>query len=164
MDWDLAGGTNHDSGVPCAAVGFGIKAETFSCHGKWQSLEQRSRSEELGDIKRGWRSEKDHQLSNSASDMTSIPGSPSNATPIADNVPMDINSDSEAEQAAREFVQAQEWLCIANEAQERHQEEQKRQEEERKVKIVVAIKLAEELVVDRERRIQLQVSLEFHWL
>ena len=96
--------------------------------------------------------------------MTSIPGSPSNATPIADNVPMDVDSDSEAKQVAWEFIQAQEQLCITNEAQERHWEEQKRQEEERKAKIVAAIKLAAELEVDRERRIQLQVSLEFHRL
>jgi len=38
---------------------------------------------------------------------------------------MDVDSDSEAEQAALEFAQAQERLRIANEARERHQEEQK---------------------------------------
>ena len=45
---------------------------------------------------------------------------------------MDINSDAEAEQAAQEFAQAQEWLQIANEARERCQEEQKQKEEEEK--------------------------------
>src|SRR5882724_4878280 len=42
-----------------AAVGFEIKAETpKSCHGEWQSLEQRSKSGALGNIKQGWRSKK----------------------------------------------------------------------------------------------------------
>ena len=61
--------------------------------------------------------------------MTPIPGS-SSFTPIADNVQMDVDSDSEAEQVAREFTQAQERLWITNEARERHQEEWKRLEEE----------------------------------
>src|SRR5882724_8092486 len=98
------------------------------------------------------------------SDMNSIPNSPSTVVPIADNVPMGVDSDSEAEQAALELAQAQEQVRAANEAQEKHREEQKRQEEERKVKIVAAIKLAAELVVDREQRILLQVSLRFHQL
>jgi len=57
--------------------------------------------------------------------MTSIPGTPSLITPIADNIPMDVDSDLEAEQAAREFAQAQERLRIANEARERRREERK---------------------------------------
>jgi len=53
------GGLWRANGVPCAAVGFERKAETSkSWHGKWRSSEQRSRSEALGDIKWGWRSEK----------------------------------------------------------------------------------------------------------
>ena len=66
------------------------------------------------------------------SDMTSVPGSPSLITPTADNVQMDIDSDLEAKQVAREFAQAQERLHITNEAWERHQEEWKRKEEEGK--------------------------------
>ena len=96
--------------------------------------------------------------------MNSIPNSPSTIVPVTDNVPMDMDSNSEAEKAALELTQAQERVHAANEAQEKCQEEQKRQEEERKAKIVVAIKLAVELAVDREQRILLQVSLGFHWL
>jgi len=103
--------------------------------------------------------------------MSSTLGSPSNIAPIADNIPMDMDSNSEAEQAALELAQAQEWLRVANEAWERHQEEWKRQEEERKVKIMAAIKLAAEqaaeVAVDREQRILLQVSrifvIGFYW-
>ena len=86
--------------------------------------------------------------------MTPIPGS-SSFTPIADNVQMDVDFDSEAEQAAREFAQAQEWLRITNEAQERRQEERKRlmEEEARRV----AEREAEELL-EMERQFQLQVS------
>jgi len=98
--------------------------------------------------------------------MNSIPNSPSTVVPIANNIPMDVDSDLEAEQVALELAQAHEWVCTAKEAQEKHQEEQKTQEEERKVKIMVALKLAMEqaveLAVDREWRIQLQVSLRFH--
>src|SRR5882724_4807796 len=47
------------NGVPCAVAGFETKAETpKSCHGEWQISEQRSGSEALEDIKRGWWSEK----------------------------------------------------------------------------------------------------------
>ena len=94
--------------------------------------------------------------------MNSIPNSPSTVIPIANNVPMDVDSDSETEQVALELAQAQEWVHASKEAREKHWEEWKRQEEERKVKIVVAIKLAAELAMDRERRIQLQVSPGFH--
>ena len=58
------------------------------------------------------------------------PGSPSTLVPIADNVPMDMDSDVEAEQAASELAQAQERLRVAKEAREQCQEERKRQEEE----------------------------------
>jgi len=75
---------------------------------------------------------------------------------------MDIDSDPEAEQAALELAQAQERVCATQEAREKHQEEWKRQEEERKAKIVATFKLAVEqaveLAVEREQRIQLQVS------
>ena len=64
--------------------------------------------------------------------MSSILGSPSNTAPTADNIQMDIDSDLEAKQAAQEFAQAQEWLRVANEAWEKHQEEWKRKEEEEK--------------------------------
>ena len=89
-----------------------------SHHGEWQSLEQRSEGEVLGDIKQGWRSEKIINSQFHNSDMTSISSSPSNITPTANNVQMDVDSDLEAEQVAWELVQAQEWLCVANEAQE----------------------------------------------
>ena len=46
---------------------------------------------------------------------------------------MDVDSDSEAQQAALELKQAQEWVCAANEAWERHREEWKRREEEEEV-------------------------------
>ena|SRR5882724_11293655 len=103
--------------------------------------------------------------------MSSTPVSPSIITPITNNVLMNADSNVEAEQAALELAQAQEWVHATNEAQEKHQEERKRKEEERKAKIVVATKLAAEqaveLVVDREWRMLLQVSLEilqlFHW-
>src|SRR5882724_4106587 len=62
--------------------------------------------------------------------MSSALGSPSNIVPIADNVPMDVDSDSEAEKVARELAQAQEWVRVANEAPKRRWEERKRLEEE----------------------------------
>ena len=64
------------------------------------------------------------------SDMSSIPGSPSHITPTTKNVQMDVDSDLEAQQAALEIKQAQEWVRTANEAWERRWEEQKRREEE----------------------------------
>jgi len=64
------------------------------------------------------------------SDMTSIPGSSSNITPTADNIQMDVDSDSEAEQAAQELAQAQEQVRTANKAWEGHREERRRKEEE----------------------------------
>ena len=97
--------------------------------------------------------------------MSSIHDSPHTA-PIANKIQMDIDSDLEAEQVAREFTQAHEQLRISNEAWERCQVEQKQKEEEEKVKITAAFKLvveqAAELVVDREQRIILQVSFGFH--
>src|SRR5882724_12865065 len=117
------GGLRGADAVPCRAAGFETKAETpKSCHGEWRSSEQRSRSETLGNIKQGWRSEKIINSQFHTSDMTSIPSSPSLLTPTVDNVQMDVDSGSEAEQAAQEFAQAQEWLHIANKAQERCQE------------------------------------------
>src|SRR5882724_9364789 len=94
--------------------------------------------------------------------MSHTPFSPTIIAPFADSV-MDVNSDLEAEQAALELAQAQEWVCAAQEAQKKRREKWKRQEEERKAKIVAAIKLAAELAVDREWRIVLQVSFGFHW-
>ena len=93
--------------------------------------------------------------------MSSVHSSPLHAF-VADNVQMDINSDSEAEQAAREFAQPQERLRIANEAWERHREEQKWKEEEEKewqriAAIEAARKEAEE-VLERELQAQFQVS------
>ena len=79
----------------------------------------------LGDIKQGWRSVKIINSPIPYSDMTSIPGSPSNIAPTTDNIQMDVNSDLEAEKVAQEFEQAKEWLRIANEAWERHHEEWK---------------------------------------
>jgi len=94
--------------------------------------------------------------------MSSFLGSPSHIIPTADNVQMDVDSDSEGEQAAWEFSQAQEQLCIANEARERRQEEQKRKEEEEKEAQWIAVmeaaaKEAEEQL-EREWQGQLQVS------
>ena len=89
--------------------------------------------------------------------MSQTPFSPTVTAPLADNN-MDVNSDPDAEQVARELVQAQEQVRIINEARERRWEERKRKEEERKVQIVAAFKLAAELAVEREQRIQLQVS------
>src|SRR5882724_4106490 len=95
----------------------------------------------------------------------SFTDSPSHCLPITNNVPMDIDSDAEAEQAAMELAQAQERLRAAKEAREKRREEWKRQEEERKASTMAAIKLAAEqaaeLAVDRERRIQFQVSFGF---
>jgi len=87
--------------------------------------------------------------------MSGTPFSP--AAPVADNV-VDVDSDPDAEQAARELAQAQERVRIVNEAREKRREERKRKEEERKVQIAAAYKLAAELAVEREQRIQLQVS------
>ena len=98
--------------------------------------------------------------------MSQTPFSPTITAPFTDNA-MDINSDLEAEQVALELAQAQERVRTTQEDQEKCWEEWKRQEE-RKVKIMVAIKLAAEqaaeVAVDREQRILLQVSLEFHQL
>ena len=91
--------------------------------------------------------------------MSGTPFSPTIAAPVADNV-MDIDSDLAAEQAAWEFVQAQERLQVANEAWERCREERKRKEEEEKeVQRLVAIEAEERL--EREWQAQLQVSSGF---
>ena len=42
--------------------------------------------------------------------MSSIPGSPSHITHTDDNVQMDMDSNSEAQQVALELKQAQEWV------------------------------------------------------
>src|SRR5882724_10171660 len=70
---------------------------------------------------------------------------------------MDIDSNSEAEQVAQEFAQAQEQLWITNEARERCQEEQKQKEEEEKEQQRIAVIEAEELL-EMECQYQLQVS------
>jgi len=98
--------------------------------------------------------------------MSQSPASSKLAAPTANNVFMDINSDCEAEQEAQDaeliLQQAQVKLRLVNEAQEHCREEWKRLEEE-KTRLVLAMKLAVEqaveLVMDREWRIQLQVSL-----
>ena len=85
---------------------------------------------------------------------------------------MDLDSDLEADQVAQDVEldlrQAPEQVRLVAEAQERCQEYQKRQEEEKKAQTFVAMKLAAEqaaeLVVDREWRILLKVSLEILWL
>ena len=74
--------------------------------------------------------QENHQLSNSALDMSSAPSSSSNIMPTANNVQMDVDSDLEAQKVALELAQAQEWVHTTNEAQERCREEQKRREEE----------------------------------
>jgi len=101
--------------------------------------------------------------------MSSIPGSPS--LPTVDNVQMDVDSDSDAEQAARELAQAQKWVRVINEAWVRHREEEKRLEEEvrqvaeREVeeeKRQVAVREVEareaEELLEMECQYQLQVS------
>ena len=97
--------------------------------------------------------------------------SPTPTIPFADNN-LDVDSDPEAEQAALELALAQERVRTAQEAQEKRWEERRRQEEDRKAKIMVTFKLAAEqaaeLVVEREQRVQLQVScgsfsLDFNW-
>src|SRR5882724_13163414 len=118
------GGLWRADGVPCTAVGFETKAETpKSCHGEWRSSEQRSRSEVLEDIKQGWKSKKiiNSPIPNS-DNMSSTPFSP--AIPVTDHI-MDVDSDLDAEQAAWELAQAQEWVRMVNEAQERRREERK---------------------------------------
>ena len=117
----------------------------------------------LGDIKQGWRSEKLINSQFHTSDMTSIPSTPS--LPTVDNIQMDVDSDSEAEQAAQEFTQAQERLHIANEARERRQEERKRKEEEEKeaqwIAVIEAAGKEVEEILEREQQAQLQVSTGF---
>src|SRR5882724_5509203 len=168
------GGLWRTDGVPCAAAGFETKAEApKSCHGEWRSSEQRSGREVLEDIKQGWRSEKiiNSPIPNS-DNMSGTPFSP--AIPVADNA-MDIDSDPDSEQAARELVQAQEWVCIVNEAQERCREERKQKEEEARrvaereaeeevqwVARETAAREAEELL-EMERQYQLQVSTGVLW-
>src|SRR5882724_10188914 len=108
--------------------------------------------------------------------MSSALSSPSNIVPIANNVPMDVDSDSEAKQAAQELAQAQEWVRVTNEARERHQEERKRLEEEevrwvaeREVEEAqwVAVREAAtrevEELLEMERQYQLQVSTRVLW-
>jgi len=116
----------------------------------------------LGDIKRGWRSKK---IINSpilsSGNMSQTPFSPTITAPLADNT-MDVDSNPEAKQAALELAEAQEQVRATQEAREKHWEKRRRQEEERKVKIVASFKLAAEQAaeqaVEREQRIQLQVS------
>ena len=62
--------------------------------------------------------------------MSHTPLSPTVTAPIADNVLMDVDSNSEAEQVAQKLAQAQELVCMANEARKRHQEEWRRHQEE----------------------------------
>ena len=100
--------------------------------------------------------------------MSQTPFSPTITAPFTDNN-MDVDSELEAEQAAMELAQAQERVRATQEAREKCLEERRRQEEDRKVKIMGTIKLAAEqaaeLAVEREQRIQLQVSCSFfHWL
>src|SRR5882724_4145199 len=132
------GGLWRADGVPCTAVGFKTKAETpKSCHGEWRSLEQRSGSEALRDIKRGWRSKKIINSPNPSSGiMSQTSFSPTIPAPFADNN-MDVDSNLEAEQAAMELRQAQEWVRATQEAREKHQEEWRRQEEDSKAKLMV---------------------------
>src|SRR5882724_9422358 len=160
------GGLWRANGVPCTAVGFETKAETpKSCHGEWRSSEQRSGSEALRDIKRGWRSEKIINSPNPSSGiMSQTSFSPTIPAPFTDNN-MDVDSDPEAEQAAMELAQAKEQVHTTQEAWEKCWEDRRRQEEDRKAKIMATFKLAAELVVEREWRVQLQVSCGFsHWL
>jgi len=74
---------------------------------------------------------------------------------------MDVDSDSEAQKAALELEQAQEWVRATNEAWARCWEEQKRREEEEEVRWVgemeAAAREVEELL-EMERQLQLQVS------
>ena len=94
--------------------------------------------------------------------MSGTPFSP--AAPVADNV-MDIDSDPDAEQAARELAQAQERVRMVNEARERRQEERKwKEEEEKEAQRIAAIEVAEkeaEEILEKERQAQLQVSTGF---
>src|SRR5882724_2932971 len=98
------GGLWGADGILCTAAGFKIKAETAkSCHGEWQSLEQRSGSEVLGDIKQGWRSKK---IINSPIPLL-LKMSPSlsplnTVAPTLDNVLIDIDSDPEVDQVAQD--------------------------------------------------------------
>jgi len=119
--------------------------------------------------------QKNHQLSKSASDMSSIPSTPS--LPTVDNVQMDVDSNSDAEQAAWELAQAQEWVRIINEARVRRREEQKRLEEEEARRVAegeaeeevrwIAAREAEareaEELLEMERQYQLQVSTGVLW-
>src|SRR5882724_5404088 len=118
------GGLRRADRVPCAAAGFETKAETpKSCHGEWRSLEQRSRSVALGDIKRGWRSEKIiNSPIPSLGNMSQTPFSPTITAPLADNT-MDVDSDLEAEQVALELAQAQERVRATQEAWEKCREQ-----------------------------------------
>ena len=92
--------------------------------------------------------------------MSQTPFSPTITAPLANNN-MDIDSNPEAEQVAMELAQAQEQARAAQEAREKRREERRRQEEDRKAKIMVTFKLAVELAVEREQRVQLQVSCSF---
>ena len=102
--------------------------------------------------------------------MSSIPSTPS--LPTVNNIQMDVNSDSDAEQAAQELVQAQEQVRVINEARVRCREERKRLEEEEARRVAeraaeeekrwiavreVEAREAEELL-EMERQYQLQVS------
>src|SRR5882724_7952731 len=119
--------------------------------------------------------QKNHQLSKSASDMSPIPGTPS--LPTVDNVQMDVDSNSDAEQVARELAQAQERVRIINEARVRRREEWKRLEEEEARRVVereaeeekrwIAVREVEarevEELLEMERQYQLQVSTGVIW-
>ena len=148
----------------CAVAGFKTKAEApKSCHGEWRSSEQRSGSEVLEDIKQGWRSEKiiNSPIPNS-DNMSGTPFSP--AIPVTDHV-MDVDSDPDAEQAARELAQAQERVRMVNEAQERRREERKwKEEEEKEAQRIAAIEAAEkeaEEILERKWQAQLRVTTGF---
>jgi len=157
------GGLWGADGVLCAAAGFEIKAETpKSCHGEWQSSEQRSRVGTGGYKARVEEGKNSSTFQFRAWDnMSHTPVSPTITTPIANNVQMDVDSDSEAEQAAREFAQTQEQLRITNEAWERRWEEWKRKEEEEERQWIEAMEAAAKEVeekLEREWQAQLQVS------
>ena len=101
--------------------------------------------------------------------MSQTPFSPTVTAPLSDNN-MDIDSDPDAEQAARELAQAQERVRIINEARERRREERKWKEEEARLVVEreaeeeaqrlareTATREAEELL-EMEHQYQLQVS------
>jgi len=139
------------------------------CHGEWRSLEQRSWSEVLRDIKQGWRVRKSSTLQLHYSENV-----PNSEFPLLLPSPPSIVSSWTLIPIWKltRWPRMWNWFSAGSGEGEtgcwgpgEMSGGSKRKEEERKAQIIAVMKSAAEqaveLAVDREQRILLQVSLRF---